>query len=353
VGNRGRQVHRFYAHGKLLLSGEYAVLEGATALAVPTTVGQLLQVQYRPSFDPYLVWKSYDRNKQLWLEATFEFWHFDLVNTRVTEEILFLQKVLRYIRQLNAHFLRDGVHIDVETHLEFSRQWGLGASSTFLHICAQWACVSPFDLLFGTMEGSGYDMACAQAFGPIIYKKTEKGPKWSLVDFSPSFQDSLIFLYLGKKQNSREAIAHYRKEKICSEELKKSHWVDHVSELTENILKASSLQDFQYFIQEHENLLSSVLQCPSLKEQRFLDFPGAIKSLGAWGGDFALVASDLSYEHQRAYFLEKGYDVLIPFRELVYQDSPYGDYEKKREELPNLSHYTDLWTSKKMSHLTK
>lgn len=35
----------FYSNGKLLLSGEYAVLDGALSLAVPTKYGQLLSVK--------------------------------------------------------------------------------------------------------------------------------------------------------------------------------------------------------------------------------------------------------------------------------------------------------------------
>ena len=35
----------FYSHGKLLLTGEYVVLDGAKALAIPTNKGQYLTVK--------------------------------------------------------------------------------------------------------------------------------------------------------------------------------------------------------------------------------------------------------------------------------------------------------------------
>jgi mevalonate kinase len=35
----------FYSHGKLLISSEYAVLDGAQALALPTKFGQTLKVE--------------------------------------------------------------------------------------------------------------------------------------------------------------------------------------------------------------------------------------------------------------------------------------------------------------------
>ena len=50
----------FFGHGKILLSGEYLVLDGALSLALPTKVGQSLSVQYTPSFSPTLTWKSFD-----------------------------------------------------------------------------------------------------------------------------------------------------------------------------------------------------------------------------------------------------------------------------------------------------
>ena len=36
---------QFYSHGKLLITGEYLVLDGAKALAVPTVFGQDLSVK--------------------------------------------------------------------------------------------------------------------------------------------------------------------------------------------------------------------------------------------------------------------------------------------------------------------
>ena len=51
---------KFYANGKLLLTGEYLVMNGAKAVALPTNKGQSLSVKYRPSNNPKLYWKSYD-----------------------------------------------------------------------------------------------------------------------------------------------------------------------------------------------------------------------------------------------------------------------------------------------------
>ena len=58
----------FYGHGKLLLTGEYFVMDGALALALPTTVGQSMKVKYRHSYKPTLNWKSYNHAGAVWFE---------------------------------------------------------------------------------------------------------------------------------------------------------------------------------------------------------------------------------------------------------------------------------------------
>ena len=203
----------FFGHGKLLLTGEYFVLDGALSLALPTKVGQSLSVKYNPSFSPTLSWKSYDVNGNIWFDSTFEFWHFKCLDENPSEEALFLQKILQQVRKQNSHFLRDNVDVKVETRLGFPLTWGLGSSSSLIYNIAQWAYISPFELLFKTHGGSGYDIACAQSDGPIAYKKVVSGPNWSPIYFSPDFKNNLYFVYLGKKQNSREAIKEYAKKR--------------------------------------------------------------------------------------------------------------------------------------------
>ena len=55
---------KFYSHGKLLISGEYAVLDGALALAVPTRFGQHMSV--RENNSGILSWTSLDENGNAW-----------------------------------------------------------------------------------------------------------------------------------------------------------------------------------------------------------------------------------------------------------------------------------------------
>ena len=56
----------YFSNGKLLITGEYVVLDGAVALAVPTTVGQSLTVE--TISEEKILWKSLDEKGQIWFE---------------------------------------------------------------------------------------------------------------------------------------------------------------------------------------------------------------------------------------------------------------------------------------------
>ena len=62
---------RYYSNGKLLLTGEYVVLDGATALAVPTKFGQDLII--KSIQEPELIWGSFTNTGECWFEAIFDF----------------------------------------------------------------------------------------------------------------------------------------------------------------------------------------------------------------------------------------------------------------------------------------
>lgn len=306
----------FYGHGKLLLSGEYFVLDGAKALALPTTLGQKMFVKSRPSNDPKLFWKSFDVKNNCWLEVVFELWHFNIVSEdKENPSLLTLQKILRQARKQNIHFLRDGDDIFVETKIEFPLNWGLGSSSTLVYNIAQWAYISPFELLDKTFGGSGYDIACAQSLGPIQYEISNRGPHWETINFNPHFKDQIYFIYLNKKQNSREGIKDYKEASYNKEDI-----IKRLNIITDELQSTVNLKEFEELIFEHENIISLALGKKRVKDIYFSDFWGAVKSLGAWGGDFALVTSSKSFEETKAYFSEKGFESLLKFDELILQN---------------------------------
>ena len=52
------------------------------------------------------------------------------------------------------------------------------------------------------------------------------------------------------------------------------------------------------------------------KIQAVNDFDGAVKSLGAWGGDFFLAASEMPFERVSKYFQTKGLKTVFKFNDL-------------------------------------
>lgn len=299
------------ANGKLLITGEYFVLDGAVALAVPVRFGQNLRAT-TTSETGFLSWTSTDQDNKPWFDAIFDIKTLDIVKSSDPGIATTLQSILSACRLQKADFLRGNEGIRVLTQNDFPRAWGLGTSSTLIAALCRWAGINPYQVLFETMGGSGYDIACAYADGPLLYQLEQTVPTVQNIDFQPSFSENMYFVYLGKKQNSREGIRRYREraDQLASE-------IAAVSRLTEQCLHAGSLSDFEQIIREHEFIVSQALDLPTVKSLYFGDFWGETKSLGAWGGDFVLATSNRSATETKAYFQAKGFDTILSWATMV------------------------------------
>lgn len=306
---------RFYSNGKILITGEYLVLDGATALALPTKFGQDLLVERVKV--PELFWKSFSETGDCWFEAVFDLptlrlkrSTFNSVNEPKTEFIAeTLQSILLEAKRLNPSFLRSGHGFLVKTNLTFPRNWGLGSSSTLINNIAQWAAVDAHELLQNSFSGSGYDVASAQHNFPILYRLKNEDPVAIQADFFPRFSDQLFFVHLNKKQNSREGIAAYRSN---GNDLKKEK--QRISEISLAMVSVTLLSEFEQLLEEHEQIIASIIQLPPAKQALFSDYSGTVKSLGAWGGDFILATGN---EHSQQYFREKGYPSVLKYAEMI------------------------------------
>lgn len=301
------------ANGKLLLTGEYAVLDGALALAVPVRYGQTLAVQAANTSEAgILTWNSVDEHGKTWFSAQFNLPDCTVINTSDTDVADTLARILLACRRQNPDFLRTATPLEVVTQNDFPRAWGLGTSSTLIAAVAQWAQVNPWQVLSETLGGSGYDLACAYAQGPLWYRLEAGKPIVESVHFAPSFSEQLWLVYLGKKQNSREGIRQYQ--------AKKQHFPalpQQIEVLTKAFTAAANLKDLEAVIREHETLISEALQLPRAQDLYFGDYWGETKSLGAWGGDFVLATSHRSAPETQAYFQQKGFDTVIPYGEMT------------------------------------
>jgi len=298
----------FYSNGKLLITGEYLVLDGALSLALPTKFGQSLAVE--KTIGNSLVWNSFDDKNQSWFHAEFSIGeHIDIITTSDKEICNQLLKILQVTRSLNPSFLLNSEGFEVKTHLDFPRQWGLGTSSTLINNIANWSKIDTYELLEKTFGGSGYDIACAQHNHPILYQRIDGKPIVKEVNFQPNFEEHIFFVYLNKKQNSRDAIANYRKKASnLSNELLE------INDITTKMVNCQVLTDFQLLMDKHEHILSKILLQQPIKERLFSDFDGSVKSLGAWGGDFVMAVSE---ENPVEYFQQKGFSTILPYSELI------------------------------------
>ncbi len=296
---------KFYSHGKLLLTGEYVVLDGAVSLALATKKGQSLEVTRTSGSRLY--WQSFLQDKKIWIDTSF-----DLPlkkHTSNDNDILHrLQEIFFEVYKKSPSSFEEGVTF--KSYLEFDRSWGLGSSSTLIANIAQWAAIDPYELLENTFGGSGYDIACASAKGPITFSLEENTPKIQEVNFNPSFKEEIFFVHLNKKQNSRESIKHYR----ATHKIDLKPAIHTISQITDAFIKTQQTSDFEKLIDTHENLISSLIKTPTIKKQFFSDYPRAVKSLGGWGGDFILATGT---HNDMAYFKDKGYNTIIPYKEMI------------------------------------
>ena len=298
-------MEKYHSHGKLLISGEYLVLKGALALAVPCNKGQSLI--YDSSKEKELQWESYDEKGSVWFKATFSIMDFDIIATDQTDIAKRLRSVLKKVRKQNSTFLLEKGG-RVKTVLEFDRQWGLGTSSTLISNIAQWSNTNPYELLKQTTGGSGYDIACAQAKSPLLFSNKNQTPKVESCEFNPSFKDQLFFVYLNQKKDSSEAVKRFSDIKITEKQL------DFFSDLSLKMLKSNELKKFEKLIETHETQLGQILKIKPVKGVLFPNYSGSIKSLGAWGGDFILVTGN---DDTISYFKNKGYKTVLKYSEMV------------------------------------
>jgi mevalonate kinase len=311
---------RYYSHGKLLLTAEYLVVDGANALAVPCKFGQDLVVQaFEDSKELEISWKSYTNEGKLWFEGVFVSKE---ISSRVARSQFVIEPcstsddevALKLASLLTKAFLLVNEipkrKFDITTTLEFPQDWGLGSSSTLIVNIAKWLNINPYELFFAWTHGSGYDLACATAKSAIIYRKSGNAPVVENIDWNPPFKDEIYFLHLGQKQKSDREVKKYGLL-----EFNKTEAIDKVNILTTKMVQSLSLEEFETAIIEHERLISSVLERTPVKELLFSNYEGAVKSLGAWGGDFVMVTKRPNFD---SYFKGKGYSTLLSFQDMIH-----------------------------------
>lgn len=302
------QNEEYYSHGKLLLTGEYVVLDGAEALALPCKLGQSLTV--KSTNDHKFTWTSYLSSGDLWQKLSFSL--DDVLLNKCQsgfEERVF--QILKTVYELNPEIFKK--NYDFLTRLDFEKDWGLGSSSTLINNIAQWGNVDPYMLLGKTFGGSGYDIAAASMHSPFVYRRANNKVYTRAIELSKDLKPHLFFVYLNQKQNSREAIAGYR----SSSKDKNRDIIGKINEITQDIIQTRELHALELLLKSHEHIISKLLKQKPVQEKLFSDYSaGIVKSLGGWGGDFVLVTAQKAEDLD--YFDKMGFSTIFKYEDLIF-----------------------------------
>jgi mevalonate kinase len=301
-------IQRFHASGKLMLTGEYLVLKGALSLAVPLQAGQDMLVE--PTSEGILDWKALVQ-QQPWFEARFSLNDFSVLTCSDQPMCDRLKQILIQMKQMQPDFLLASKGKRVTTNLEFDPNWGWGSSSTLIYNLSMWAGIDAYELNRRIFKGSGYDVACAGADGPLLYQLEGSTPMIQDTVFQPEFADQLYLVWLNKKQNSQKELIRF--------DLKVDHTnaVDKISNISLSMLQVTNIGVFCELINQHEECMADLLHQPTVREALFPDFPGSLKSLGAWGGDFIMAVPERKDTNVTSYFKQKGFHLVFRYIDIV------------------------------------
>ena len=296
----------FKSHGKLMITGEYFVLHGAKSLMLPTKFYQEMTVSKFNKKDKIL-WESYDQNNDKWFSLELNLPDLTIQGEK-TKEKIFLKKILGFIAKKNPKKFKNNSGINIETRMDFNRSWGLGSSAILINNLSNYFGLDPFEVSKNVTNSSGADIASVLTSKPITYSLINKKPMYKHVNFNPEFSKNLLFVFLNKKQSSSKEVEKFKSLKINDSE------VNSITQITNEILNCKEIDDFNYLINEHEEIISNKINKKPVKNLLFNDFEGSIKSLGAWGGDFVLASSE---NNSKNYFKRKGFETSFSFDEIL------------------------------------
>lgn len=294
----------FFARGKLLLTSEYVVLDGVPALAIPTVLGQRLEVSETKG-SSVVHWTAVDFDGRVWLEGDLE--RADSAWMAADETLEPVAQLMNAAEKIGQRPFPGG---QVRTQLEFPTTYGWGSSSSLISLVAQWQGIDALPLHFATQNGSGYDTVCATANGPLWYRKTgAQSAEWHATSLDHWPHDSLYLVHLGSKQKSAADVVRYRTLTPGLLELKDMEHAAHA------LYEAATFSDWGQAARVHEARMATLLGRTPVSEAALKGYPHACKSLGAWGGDFVLV--QVADDTDLQWFKDQGFSTVLPWKTSV------------------------------------
>jgi hypothetical protein len=300
---------QLYSNAKIILMGEYAVLHGADAVCMPLKTGQKLLVE--DSNTASIHWRWNYKNETL---AHFEL---DSQSLRVlnveTGDPNWAIQLIGLIRKQNPQFLQNkGTKLNFINH--FPPQWGLGSSSATISSLCRLARVNPYVVNEELMGGSGADIACTTENNWFLYRKQLPDPGIWPIPYQYSFVENTYFVYSGNKQ----ATANHLKDVSADAKYHRVSWLQ-ANDYVYRFIAAPTIPEILKIVYDHELLISNAIGMDPIGAL-FPNFPGKVKSLGAWGGDFFMAISQQSEQFVSEYFKQKGYETIFNWDEFVEKE---------------------------------
>lgn len=296
---------RIFSPGKLLLTSEYLVLDGALALAVATKLGQEFYYEKVDDFSGNIFWEAYHQN-QIWLKAIINTQNWEIVETNLPTETNTLLNILRYGYQMST--LSTSNAYSIRTNLQFPSDFGLGSSATLINNIATFFDCNAFELNQKIFGGSGYDIAVAKEKSALLYQLKNDNRNVQKIEFCPVYSKDLVFIHLNRKKNSREGLQHFKNLE------KNLEIISECTTITHQVVHCKSIEEFSELMQHHENILSDFLKTETCGKTFFRNCPVFTKSLGAWGGDFVM---SRKFDGYLDWFSERGFKTIISWDDLI------------------------------------
>ena len=296
-----------------MLAGEYAVLYGVEALALPVKAGQWLHVWEMPAKGvSKMVWQSKEHDGSVWFDCRIDT---DIMHVSETTDKGIADTLLQLLYLLKEQkpdlFLHKNIRI--ETECEFNRSFGLGSSSTLVCNLAKWSGVNAHILQEHAFGGSGYDVAVGNLGRPLVYWRESNQPNWSAWQLPPELTREWYLVFPGQKQNSRESLTGVKSQldKISTDVA----LLQQMNACIQAIKSPRSLPMLEAMLEMWQALLSQRLELPRPYDDLGLSpvKGGLCKYLGAWGGDVLLVNLTFLQAHETAFENME----LIPWNEFV------------------------------------
>lgn len=285
-----------------MLCGEYAVTIGVEALALPVSLGQWMYVWEfdSPGGGDRLIWEAKEKDGSTWLNESFALPLETMeAETEKSSERDRSRELLHSMLSMVAEgFWKTGKSYRIETQLEFDRSSGLGSSSTMVANFARFAGLDAQKVQQKVLGGSGYDVAVAELGKGLVFWKNAEVANWDAWKLSADLTSKWKIVFLGKKQNSRNALADVKGKLM---EIEKDDFLMHqLQQVCAAVKMANQVPMLEAGLEMWQAILAMSLGLET-PYQHFKFQPtkgGLCKWLGAWGGDMLLI-NDVFEESER------------------------------------------------------